>query len=405
MAQKVGSRTTSQSITAENVLVRNVGEELVLLEPNGSPLLTFMMRMKKRKAVFSPRYEWLEDDYVARWAQNSSATVAANVASTTVTVTDGTLFVPGDLFTVPQAIGSSLAPELIRVVSIAGNVLTVARAQAGTTVRAINDSDAIRILGSASEEGATPPSAKSTTVATKTTFTQIFRTTIDLSGTQMASRLYGSPGGERKRLHKKKLVEHKQKMNSTALFSTAGEALTGGPNGNPIRYTMGLNSRIASNVTDASGTLTRKTYEAFAQTAFRYGKQTKLFLAAPRIISAIHDWGNSFLQLKPVEKVFGVDIHRVQTGHGEFLLARDWMLEDGISGGNGFSGIAYSIDLDDSGYIYLNENGQNRDTRIKQDVVKDGRDGVIDEILTEGGFWFRHEKKFAKLFNVSDYSA
>jgi hypothetical protein len=405
MAQKVGSRTTSQSITAENTLVRNVGEELVLLEPNGSPLLTFVMRMKKRKSVFSPRYEWLEDDYVARWAQNSSATVAANAASVTVTVTDGTLFVAGDLFTVPQAISSSLAPELIRVVSIAGDVLTVVRAQAGTTVRAINDGDAIRILGSAHEEGTTPPPAKSTTIATKTTFTQIFRTTIDLSGTQMASRQYGSPGGDRKRLHKKKLVEHKQKMNSTALFSTAGEALTGGPNGNPIRFTMGLNSRVTSNVTDAGGTLTRKTYEAFAQSAFRYGKQTKLLLSAPRIISAVHDWGNSFLMVKPNEKVFGVDVNRVVTGHGEFLLVRDWMLEDGVSGGNGFSGIAFSVDLDDTGYIYLNENGQNRDTSIRRDVVKDGRDGVVDEILTEGGYWFRHEKKFAKMFNVSDYSA
>jgi hypothetical protein len=293
---------------------------------------------------------------------------------------------------------------LIRVTVVTGNVLTVVRAQAGTTVRAINADVAIRILGSAAEEGALPPSAKSTTVATKTTFTQIFKTTIDLSGTQMASKIYGSPGGERKRLHKKKLVEHKQKMNITALFSTAGESLTGGPNSNPIRFTMGLNSRITSNVTDAQGTLTRKTFEAFSQTAFRYGRQTKLLLASPRIISAIHDWGNSFLLVKPMEKVFGVDINRVQTGHGEFLLARDWMLEDTVAS-QGFSGLAFVIDLDDSGYIYLNENGQNRDTKIKQDVIKDGRDGIVDEVLTEGGYWFRHEKKFAKLFGVADYSA
>lgn len=405
MAQKVGTRSTNQSITAEGVLVREVGEELVLLEPNGAPLLTFIMKMKKRKAVYSPRYEWLEDDYVARWGTNSSDTVNAVTTSTTVTVVDGTLFVPGDLFLVPKAISSSAAPEICRVTVVAGNVLTVVRnVGSGATIAAINPDVALRILGSASEEGALPPSAKSTTIATKTTYTQIFRTTIDLTGTQMASKLYGSPGGERKRLHKKKLVEHKQKMNISALFGQAAEALTGGANGNPIRTTMGLNSRISSNVTDANGTLTRKTFEAFSQSAFRYGKQTKLFLASPRVISAIHDWGNSFLMVKPMEKVFGVDINRVQTGHGEFLLARDWMLEDSVAS-QGFSGLAFSVDLDDTGYIYLNENGQNRDTRVKQDAIKDGRDGVVDEILTEGGYWFRHEKKFSKLFNVSDYSA
>lgn len=405
MAQLVGVRTTNQSASVEGTLVRDVGEDIVLLEPNATPLITLTMKMKNRKPVYSPRVEWLEDDYVARWGQNGSATISAATASTTVTVSDGTLFAAEDLVLVPKAVSSSAAPEMFRVVSVSGNVLTVIRNVGTGTIGTIDASAALRILGSAAEENATPQSQKSTNVATLTTYTQIFKTIVSLSGTQEASRIYGSPGGERKRLHKKKLVEHKQKMNAQALFGKASESLTGGPNGNPVRTTAGINSRITTNITDAGGILTQKTFESFARAAFRYGSQNKLLLASPIVISAIHAWGNSFMQLGPMEKQFGVDIQKVTSGHGQFTLARDWMLEDGVSGQNGFGGVAFCIDMENFEYVFLSENGKSRDTRIEQDVVKDGRDGVVDEILTEAGFRIRHEKKHAKLFNVTDYSA
>lgn len=404
MAQIIGVRDTRQSITNENVLVRQVNEDIVLLEPNETPLVTFTIKLKKRKDVKTPRYEWLEDDYVARWAQNGTDTVNANSGSVTLTVTDGTLFVAGDLILIPVANTSSNDPEIVRVTAVATNTLTIVRGVGGSTIRSIDANAALRLLGSASEEGAAPPSAKTTTKATKITYTEIFRTAVNISKTQAASQLYGSPNGERKSEHKKKLVEHKQKLNAQALFGVASESLTGGPSGAPIRTTMGLNSVITSNKTDANASLTRKTFETFSRSVFRYGSSQKLLLAAPVIISAIHDWGNSFLMVKPTEKVFGVDINRVQTGHGDFLLARDWMLEDGVAGKNGFSGTAFAIDVDSLGYVYLNNNGENRDTRILMDVIKDGRDAYVDEILTEGGFWFRHEKKFGKLFNATDYT-
>ena len=403
MSQVIGDRNTNQSITNENVLVRQVDDQIVLLEPNETPLITFLLAMKKRRAVKSPRFEWLEDDYVARWAQADAS--GATTGQTTVGVVDGTDFVAGDLFVVPGAISSSTVPEVCQVTGVSTNTLTITRGIGGTTAATIAANAALRILGSAAEEGATPPSAKSTTVATKTSYTQIFRTAIDVSKTQAAAQLYGAPNGERRKEQKKKLVEHKQKMNISALFGKASEGLTSGPTGKPLRTTMGLNSIISTNLTDAGGVLTKKTFETFARGAFRYGSQKKLLLAAPIVISAIHDWGNSFLLVKPGEKMFGVDITRVQTGHGEFLLARDWMLETAISGQNGFGNMAFSIDLDNAGYFYLNNNGENRDTRILENVIKDGRDAYVDEVLTEGGFFFKFEKKHAKLFDVSDYSA
>lgn len=404
MAQVIGVRTTNQVIT-ETRLVRRVDDQIAMLEPNENPLLTFTMKLKKRKGIDSPRYEWFEDDYVARWTTNSATTVNANTGSTTVTVADGTLFVAGDLFLVPNVDSSSTAPELVRVTVVATNTLTVVRAQGGTTVAAINAGAALRIVGNAYEEGAVTPSAKTTAPAAKISYTQIFRSSLNFTKTQVASKSYGAPDGERKREQRKKLIEQKEKMNAAFLFGSASESLTGGPSGASVRTTMGLNGVIATNITDAGGTLTKKTFETFSRAAFRYGSREKLLLASPMVISAIHDWGNSFLLVKPLEKVFGVDVNRVQTGHGTWMLARDWMLEKGISGGNGFSGYAYSIDMDSLEYFFLNANGENRDTHLIQNAIQDGRDAYVDEYLTEAGLRIIQEKRFAKLFDVTDYSA
>lgn len=415
MPQIITTRSTYQSAITENTLVRQVDDQLALLEPNETPLVTFLMKMKKRFPVYTPRYEWPEDDFVARWGQvaaaaGGSATTAGSVApgtaGHTLVVLDGTQFVVGDTVAVPVVATSSAVPEVFLVTGVAGNTLTITRGigsvdntGAPLNVGNIALSSPLRILAPAYAEGANVPNPKSTALVMKKSYTQIFRTSLALTKTQAAVKQYGKPSGERKYEQKKKLIEHKQKLNAAALFGTGSEDMTG-----PIRTTTGINNVIRSNVTNGNGTLTEKTFEAFARQCFRYGSTQKLLLAAPMIISAIHYWGNNRQYLGPAEKVYGVDIQRVITGHGTFLLARDWMLEDGVTAGTGFGSLAYSIDLDECSYFYLEGNGQSRDTRLLENVQPIGQDSFIDEILTEGGFQFRFEKKHAKLFNVTDFS-
>lgn len=405
MAQVDGIRTTNQAITTESSLVRYVNEDAVLLEPNVTPLITFLMKLGGRYTpCTSPRIEWFEDDYTARWAVNSTTTVANSASSTTITVTDGTLFQAGDIFIVPQAQDSSTAPEMIRVTAVSTNTLTVVRNVGSTGLVTIGPSADLAILGTAFEEGATPPTAKTTSRSGKISYTQIFRRTINLTKTMVASRAYGAPSGERAYQHAKKLKEMKIEMNRQFLFGNKSESLTGGPNSYPIRTTMGLNSVISTNVTDASGTLTETTFETFARQAFRYSSSsTKLLLASPLIVSAIHYWGNSKLQLKPMEKIYGVNIQRIMTGHGEWLLAKDWLLENNTTT-SGFAGWAFSVDLDALQLYYLNGNGENRNFQVKEDAIKDGRDAYVDELLAEVGLAIKHEKRHAKLYDVTGYS-
>ena len=397
-----GVRTTQQAVS-ETRLVRQVNDEIGSLEPNVAPLITLLMRLKKRVPVKSPRWEWFEDDYVARWGTNSGATVANNPASTTVTVTDGTLFVPGDLIVAPKTVDVSTPPEMFRVTAVntSNGALTVIRDVGSAGIDTIPANAPLRIVGNAFEEGAPMPTSKTTSPVPKITYTQIFRTTCEFTKTAVASQVYGAPSGDRAREHKKKLAEHKQLLNAALLFGRASESMSGGPTGKPIRTTMGLLSAIQTNITDATGSLTKKVFEAFSRQAFRYGPNTKLLLAAPMIKSAINEWAREFLLVKPGETKYGVKIQQIETAHGTWMLVNDWMLES--VGNYGYGATALSIDMDQLRYIYLSNNGVNRDTAIHEDLLKNGDDKFVDEILTEGGFAVQQEKYHARLMNVTDY--
>lgn len=400
MASVVGVRTTSQLIT-ETRIIRNVRKEMSELNPEIAPFVTFMGKMKGAIIpVTSPRYEWMEDDYVPHWAVNGSSNIAASALATSIPVVDGTMFKRGTLFIVPQAASSATAPEMIRVVSVAGNTLTVVRNVGGAGLVAIAPGDSLLLLSDAQEEGFVPSESITTAPSPKISYTQIVDGTVSISKTKQLTKAYASGGNERKRLQDKLLREKKMELNRAFLFAVASESLTGGPNGREVRTTMGLNSVISTNVTNAFGTLTRKTFEAFARQAFLNGTtKTKLLLSSPIITSAIHMWGDSMMQLSPSEKVYGVTITRINTGHGTWLLANDVNLTDGVSGKSGMSGWAFSVDVDQIEEIELEP------LHLIEDAIKDGRHGVVDQIVGQVGLSIREEASHAKLFNVTDFQS
>ncbi len=399
MPQIVGQRTTSTTIT-ETRQVRQVDQEMAELQPNVAPLVTLLNKMKgKMKPAKSFRLEWFEDDYVADWAQNSGATVNANASSTTITVTDGTLWVKGDIGAILQAASSANQPERFRVVSVAGNVLTVVRNVGSTGLRQLDADASILILGQAHEEGDTPVSAKTTQKVPKISYTEIFKKYLEFTRTELQSGKYASGGNDRKQEQNKLMREFKIGMNKSFMFGAAAEDLSGGPNGKPIRTTMGLFSVISTNKYDANGLLTVKAFQNFSEMAFDYGSDTKLLIASPKVISAVTMWSKNHLRLEPNDKVYGIEVSRIVTGHGTWLLAKDKTLKNGIAGKNGMNGWAFSVDLDNIEPMALQQ------PRLSENVIADGRDGEVDEILGEVGLKIKLEKTHAWLYNAAEYES
>src|SRR6266513_181241 len=118
------ARSTNEAIS-ETVLVRDVPDEVMVLDGDITPLTVMMVNAKRKRPCFSPRIEKLEDDLRTLWGFMNAAAVSSAV--TNILVNDGTLFGVGDLIAAPQTMTATAAHEVMRVTAIATNTLTVTR--------------------------------------------------------------------------------------------------------------------------------------------------------------------------------------------------------------------------------------------------------------------------------------
>jgi hypothetical protein len=357
----------------------------------------------RKKTAASTRIEWFEDDYVGVWGQANGSGDYSN-AATTITVADGTLFAVGDLVAVPKVSTSATAEEIFRVTAVATNVLTIVRGIGGAGADTIGQTADLRVLSSAFAEGASFGTPRTTASVAKISYTQIFRTPIQVTKSMVAQSQYG-PANERLKQREKALQEHRRQMESTLFWGRASESLALGAPGT-IRTTMGLKSRITTNVYNAATTLTEGGLESFAELAFAkyYEGNTKFLAASLKVISALDYLSLGHLRTTPADTVLGVKVKRYHTGHGDFMIARDLLLEFSPNSGFGWGGEAYALDLDSIEMRALSGNGENRDTTLLENVKKNGDDVYSDEYLTEIGNVIRFEQRHARMYNVAAYA-
>ena len=385
--------------------VRDVSEQMVLLEPDAAPLFVLTNAAKRKQPTIGPRFEWVEDTEVSLWGQ-SSAGADYSSAATNILVADGTLFGVGDICAVPKAQSSSAAPEVFLVTAISTNTLTITRGVGSAGADTIPQTGSIRILASAFQEDNNIGTQRYTAKTVQISYAQIFKTPVKVTHTAASTKQYGAPQGERKYQLVKALIRHRSEIEAAGLWSRASETL----NSPSSRWTtMGFLSRISTNKTDANTTATITTWNTFSETCFRYGEKQKLLLCAPKVISALNYYSQNKLLTRVGDTVFGVKIARFEMALGEFMLANDYRLgtgDVGYPGGNSFSNHAYSIDLPSVAIRYLQGGGDNLigDTKLYENVLPDGSTTRTDEYRSQLGWEIRHEKKHAWIFDLSAYS-
>lgn len=385
--------------------VRDVSEQMVLLEPDAAPLFVLTNAAKRKQPTIAPRFEWVEDAEVSLWGQ-SSATTDWTSAATNVLVADGTLFGVGDICAVPKAQTSNAAPEVFLVTAISTNTLTITRGVGSSGADTLPATGSIRILASAFKEDDNVGTQRYTAKAVKISYAQIFKTPVKVTHTAASTKEYGAPQGERKFQLVKALIRHRSEIEAAGLWSRASESLA---QPSSRWTTMGWLSRIATNKTDASTTATITTWNTFAETAFRYGEKQKLLLCAPKVISALNFYSQNKLLTRVGDTVYGVKIARFEMALGEFMLANDYRLgtgDVGFPGGNSFSNHAYAIDLPSVALRYLQGGGDNLigDTKLYENILPDGSTTRTDEYRSQVGWEIRHERKHSWLYDLSAYS-
>jgi hypothetical protein len=398
------SRSFDQFVT-DTTNVRDVSEQMVLLEPDAAPLFVLTNAAKRKQPTIGPRFEWVEDTEVSLWGYASQTTDYTS-AATNILVADGTIFGVGDIVAVPKAQSSSAAPEVFLVTAISTNTLTITRGIGGSGADTLPATGSLRVLASAFKEDDNVGQQRYTAKTVQISYAQIFKTPVKVTHTAASTKQYGAPQGERKYQLVKALIRHRSEIEGAGLWSRASESLALPSS----RWTtMGFLSRIATNKTDASTTATITTWNTFSETAFRYGEKQKLLLCAPKVISALNFYSQNKLLTRVGDTVFGVKIARFEMALGEFMLANDYRLgtgDVGYSTGNNFASHAYSIDLPSVAMRYLQGGGDNLigDTKLYENILPDGSTTRTDEYRSQLGWEIRHERKHAWLFDLSAYA-
>ena len=356
----------------------DISNDIAYYNPNANPFFLLAQQADK-KALTDPEFKCLENQMQPVFdAVNNVAGYAAG--ATSIVVDHGSYFKAQDLVLVTRT------GEIFKVSSLSSNTLTVVRGYGSVAAAAINDNDELRRVGNCFEEGAAADSAKTVKVDAVTNYAQIFKTSLEVTGTIQKTTLYGGP--QLVKEQKDKGIEHAMKIESAFLFGQRAEYLTTSATNatttHPLRLTGGILYYISSNAVSIGGALSEASFNndflRYVFTADKNFRQKRTLFVSALVGGIMNQWANGKIQLVPSDKTFGIRVNRYLSFYGEVNVVLHPLLE-----GDVYSGYAIAADLENVGYRHL------RDTMLEEDIVQDGTDKRTDQFLTEAGLMVRLE--------------
>lgn len=390
--------------SAEGRLIVNAEDKIFLLEPNKHPLVTLLTNVGKvwdgkawkgsgmlKAATGNPEFSWFEDYYGGRYAKVSGTYAASGAVTITVT---GAGSSSAYIFTVGDIFRNARTGENLLVATIASSTtITVASAGRafGTTAAAAGaDSDSLFIVGNVNEENGSARNVNVTRSAKLGNYTQIFKTTIAVSGTENQAELYG--GKDITYLRAKMGTQHALDIERAFWFGEKKSST--GTNGHPMRSTGGVLEFINSNnayVQNQGGAITVSDFNTFLREGFTYGNDTKWLFAGGIVLQAITEFARGQLLTKVGDTTYGMKISEYITPFGTINVVHNPLFVQD------FAGSAFLLDMDCFKYRFMN----NRDTRLLTNVQAPDVDGEIDQYITEAGLQRMQAARCALLKGVT----
>ncbi len=376
-----------------------------MLEPTQHPLTTLFTNIGRtfdgkvwqgasimKKETDNPEFSWFEGFYSGKYAKISS--VSGTTGALTLGVT-GAGSSSAYIFTVGDVVKNARTGEnfLVDTVASATTITVSASGRSfGTTAAATPEvGDSLFIVGNANEEGSTARNINTTRTSKETNYTQIFKRTIGLSGTDRNTRHYG--GDELQRLRRVAAIEHAKDIEYAMWFGE--KKSTTGANGYPKRATGGILEFINSNnayVQDQGGPLSATDLNVFLREGFTYGNATKTLFAGGIVLQAINEIARGQIVTKTGDTSYGLEISKWISPFGTINIVHNPLfVED-------YAGYAFLLDLDSFRLRPM----KNRDTKLYTNVQANDADGEVDQFITEIGLERKQAARCALLKGVTD---
>lgn len=375
-----GARDTA-NVLSDQIAI-DLADQIFEIEPDVQPLAVFSSKASKSRTV-SPQFGWIEDSAKPRFDITSNT--ATNVI-TTIPVTTGASYQQHDQWL------NTRTGEQFRVESVTSSTAIVVTRGIGSTAAAMNNGDELLLIGNAQPENDTSKVARSANPSKVQNFTQIFREPFESSGTLMASGSQVNPLDWAFQ-GRKSLREHVKDKEYTFLVGRKSLDVT---STHPTRTTGGALSFIATNSTDAGGTLSETTLNTFLLQVNRFGTTAKFAMGSGVAVSALNKFPASKQQTAVSDSTYGVNVMHYVSPFGSLNLVWHKLLE-----GTKYAGYLIVLDMDQTGYRYLANDSMNRDTKVLTNRQPNDQDGRKDEVLTECGLQFGLEKTHGVLINIT----
>lgn len=178
-----GKATYSAGVALPEI-AEDVADLVSIVSPHETPLLDALG--DPMREARSTMHEWLEDELLLN-TDSLAGTITDALNQTTVTVQHVGRFRPGDQL----RLGDKGEIALVTAVDSIANTLTLVRGYGGSTRCNLALTDTLRILGNAALEGDSADSARFTARTRRANYTQIFSSTVEVSGSELAVRQAG----------------------------------------------------------------------------------------------------------------------------------------------------------------------------------------------------------------------
>lgn len=391
-----GLRGTGDWATDERP--KNFREMILWRNPNGMAPLTALLSKMKSESTDDPEFAWYEEELNALRLTVVGTTPgsAGNTFYVTSNVTDALDCVPGDVFKNDSAITSAYPSEILVVSSVTdATTIVFKRAQSGSAAENIA-SGTLTKIGSVFAEGTNAPDASMRNPTKILNFTQIFKTTYDI--TETARKTKTRTGDPVKNDKKRKMFDHSTAMEMAFFFGKRNE--TTGVNGKPLRYTGGLlwfmSQYAPSMITAYTTTPTETTFTDAIYKVFDYNSGA----GDERIVFAGNGALNSLNRLAATQSRTRVNFDGIVDVYG--MKLQRWVLPQGtiyVKSHPLFNTHpVHTYDMaviDPSSLKYRHL----RDTTFKDNIQANDADHQKGQWLTEAGLEPEHLKTMAWLSN------
>ena len=382
-----GAQTTSFNNSSPDTRVRFVDPRIFFAQAEIAPLNALMEKMKRSVRSTSIKPEWVEKDMGTPTTTLNGA-IDNKATTTTVNVAAGTgpMFDVNDILWIPSATGG----EQMLVTDRTADALTVVRNWGSAGLAAHADGSQIVKLSSSYAEGATSGVGVKIKPSMPYNVTQIHRTPIELSRSEMQIKRYErGEKGARQDARRDAMILHLEGVERSFINGDLKEDVS-----TNRRVAKGILRYITTNREDLKGSLTKAKFDSFLKDVMFNGGGKYVLAASGTFMEALHAevLSKSNMNITPATKEWGLDVTRYLSPFGKcdvfYHRVLSQMLEDN------YGGCAMLLDMSLVTKYYLQK------MILRENIQANDADGFKDEYLEECCAALHNEANHGFIFNV-----